>query len=154
VFTIDEGLRGLPASRAQVMAVHQSINSPHVVIPGKRAGPAQAFILALRASGGAGVFICLYLTETRECAVYVSERQSPEEDFSAQESEAVAFVESMGFIMDNLNFRALAHEEQERILRTFPVFLGGPRGAPPIRQMKASEPKTPQEKLGRLFALF
>jgi hypothetical protein len=159
VLHIDERLKGLPANRDQVLALHQSINSPHVVVPGKRAGPAQAFIVGLRRPVGVGVFVYLYFNETQECAVYVPERHGvPGEDLSAEESDALAFVESMGFIMDNLNFRALAQEEQERLLRTLPPFLKDPRQASAIAPKQASEPKaepkTEQEKLGRLLGLF
>jgi hypothetical protein len=160
VFTIDERLRGLPASRDQVLAVHQSINSPHVAIPGRRAGLAQAFIVGLRRPGGAGLFVYLHLAETQECAVYVPERHGAAEDFSAEESDALAFVESMGFIMDSLNFPALEEDEQDRLLRTLPPFHKDPRqtslaqGQAQAQARKAPEAKTPQEKLGRLFGLF
>jgi hypothetical protein len=154
VFTIDERLKGLPASRDQVLAVHQSINMPHVAIPGKRAGPVQAFIVGLRRASGAAVFVYLHLAETQDCAVYVPDHLGgPGEDFSSQESDALAFVESLGFIMDNLNYRALPQEEQDRLLRTLPAFLKDPRQASAAAANKASEPKTPQEKLGRLFGL-
>jgi hypothetical protein len=42
VFSIDDRIRGLPANREQVVALFQSINAPHLAIPGKQAGPAQA----------------------------------------------------------------------------------------------------------------
>jgi len=101
------------------------------------------------------VFVYLYLNETQECAVYVPERHGvPGEDFSAEESDALAFVESMGFIMDNLNFGGLAPEEQERLVRTLPPFLKDPRQASAVGPKQASEPKTPQETLGRLLGLF
>ena len=50
VFTLDDHSRGLEASREQVAALFQSINAPHVVVPGKRAGPAQAFIMSSEVS--------------------------------------------------------------------------------------------------------
>ncbi|HYX91162.1 MAG TPA: social motility and stimulation tgl protein [Myxococcaceae bacterium] len=155
MFAFDERLKGLPASRNQVLALHQSINAPHVAIPGRRAGPAQAFIVGLRRATGVGVFVYLYLSGTQECAVYVPDGHGvPGEDFSAEESDALAFVESMGFIMDNLNFTTLPQEEQDRLLRTVPAFLKDPRQALSAAPKQTSEPKTPQEKLGRLLGLF
>ena len=42
MFTLDERLRGLPATREQVVALHQSVNLPHLAIPGRKAGQARA----------------------------------------------------------------------------------------------------------------
>ena len=52
------------------------------------------------------MFVYLYLPQSNECAVYVPEnRAASAEQFEGEETEALGFVESMGFIMDNLNFR-------------------------------------------------
>jgi hypothetical protein len=156
VFTIDERFRGLPAAREQVIVLYQSINSPHLAIPGKPAGPAQAFILGLRGPGGFAVFIYLYLAEAQDCAVYVPGRRnaSPEE-FQQDESEALGFVESMGFMMDNLNYRGLAAEQQDELLRTLPVFQKDPRQvASQGKKTRAEEKRTASTNLGRLLASF
>ena len=75
MFTLDERIRGLPAAKEQVVAVYHSINSPHLAIPGKKAGPAQASIVGLRGTHGFAVFIYLYLPESQDCAVYASDRR-------------------------------------------------------------------------------
>src|SRR5262249_5645976 len=81
------------------------------------------------------------LSETKECAVYTTSAtaQTPEE-YRALQTEALGFVESMGFMMDNLNFRSLTPEHQAELLGSVPVWRGGPaappgaaRGAPPPR---------------------
>lgn len=155
MFLIDQRLRGLPASREQVTALLHSINAPHLAIPGKPAGPAQAFIVGFRGASGVAMFIYLYLAEAQECAVYVPERRRGEPSATSDaQAEAMAFVESMGFIMDDLSFPALPREEQDRLLRTLPVFLADPRLAPSNQASKTSQPKTPQDKLGRLLSWF
>jgi hypothetical protein len=155
VFEIDQRMRGLPASREQVLSVFQSINSPHLAIPGKQAGQAQAFVVGLRGTSGLAAFVYLFLDEIPDCAVYAPERRGvPVEDFPPQEAEALAFVESMGFIMDNLNFRSLPVEDQDRLLKTLPVFQREPRAAAaPARKSSADAPST-QEKLARLLSAF
>jgi len=156
VFTIDQRLRGLPASREQVVSVYQSLNQPHVAIPGKQAGPAQAYIVGLRGSAGLALFVYLFLPEVGDCAVYVSDRRNlGAEEFAAEEQEALAFTESMGFMMDQVNFRALPLPQQDELLRTLPVFMKDPRLAPRAPTVKGPSPESPpQEKLGRLFAAF
>jgi hypothetical protein len=155
VFTIDERFRGLPAAREQVIALYQSINSPHLAIPGKPAGPAQAFIVGLRGSSGFAVFIYLYLSDTQDCAVYVpSRRNAGPEEFQQDELESLGFVESMGFMMDNVNFRGLPPEQQDELLRTLPVFQKDPRQLPGPARARGEEKRTASSNLGRLLASF
>ncbi|MCI0670342.1 MAG: social motility and stimulation tgl protein [Myxococcaceae bacterium] len=157
MFTYDERIRGLPASRDQVLTLHASLNSPHLAIPGKAAGPAQSYIVGLRGAQGYAVFVYLYLGETQDCAVYVPARRNlgPEE-FRAEEADALGFVESMGFMMDNLNFRARPPAEQDELLRTLPAFLRDPRLAAGTVTGKpaADDKKTAAVALGRLLASF
>jgi hypothetical protein len=76
------------------------------------------------------------------------------EDFASQEQDALGFVESMGFIMDQVNFRGLSQSAQEELLRSVPVFQKDPRIAIRALSPKADAEASPQEKLGRLLAAF
>lgn len=155
MYTVDDRLKGLPAAREQIVSLHQSLNQPHLAVPGRHAGPAQATVLGLKGQHGYGVFVHLYLPESNEVAVYLpSNRSVPWEQFEAAESDGLSFVESMGFIMDNLNFRSRPEGEQAEWMKTLPVFQKEPprptataSGAGPV---KAS----PQASLGRLLASF
>lgn len=132
MFTIDERLRGLPAAKEQVVLLYQSLNQPHLAIPGRKAGPAMAFILGLRGPAGFACFVYLYMPQSGESAVYVPGNGTvPAERFAGEEAEALGFVESMGFIMDNLNFTARPPPEQDTMIHTLPVFLREP---PPPQQ--------------------
>lgn len=158
MFQIDERLRGFPVVREQVTALHQSINAPHLAIPGKQAGPAKAFIIGLRGQTGVGLFIYLYLTQAGDCAIYASDRRTvPPEEYPEQESEALAFVESMGFMMDNLNFTELPGDTQDELVKTLPVFLREPRAASTpdgSGKPNGGEKTPPAILLGRIFSSF
>jgi hypothetical protein len=154
LFNIDERYRGLPASREQVIALHTSLNSPHLFIPGKPAGPAQAVILGLRGTTGFATFTYQYLSEAADCAVYVSgKRNTSFEEYLAEEAEALAFVESMGFMMDNSNWRSLAQTTQEELLKTLPVFFRDPRQVPAVVK-RVEEKRNAATTLGRFLAAF
>jgi type IV pilus assembly protein PilF len=157
MFTFDERIRGLPAVKEQVVQVHQSLNSPHLAVPGRRAGPSTAWVLGLRGQHGYAVFVYLYLSDSGECAVYAPQnRQLAAEAFAGEESDALAFVESMGFIMDNLNFKARTVDEQDQMLSALPVF----QREPPAPHQRAGTPGAPAAKpsgavsLGKLFSAF
>ena len=154
MFTFDERVRGLPAQRDQVAALYQSINTPHVAIPGKQAGPAQAFIVGVRTGGGFNIFVYLHLAEAKDCAVYLSDRRNLAPDqYREEEAEALGFVESMGFMMDNANFHNLAPDDQDELIRRLPVFQKDPRAAGPARAAPEAE-KSPQSALAKLFSAF
>lgn len=127
MYSIDERLRGLPALKEQVVQLYQSLNQPHLAVPGRRAGPAQAFVLGLRGPSGFAVFVYLHLGDSAECAVYVpSSGTVPSEQYQNEEAEALGFTESMGFIMDNLNFRGRPADEQDKLIRDLAVFQRDP----------------------------
>lgn len=155
MFNLDERYRGLPATREQILALHTSLNTPHVAIPGKQAGPAQAFIVGLRGGQGtAAVFVYLYLAEAADCAVYLSGRRNVSADeYRDDEGDALAFVESLGFMMDDANWRALAPEQQDEQLKTLPVFFKDPTLVPAV-VARAEEKKNVTTTLGRFLAAF
>ena len=163
MYSIDERLKGLPAVKDQVVQLYQSLNAPHLAIPGRKAGPAMAFVLGLRGPSGFAVFVYLYMQQSGESAVYVpSNGTVPAEQFQSEELEALGFVESMGFIMDNLNFRGRPPDEQETIIRTMPVFMREPPPPAPsgtgLGQPGNGKPATGGHssvvQLGKLFSAF
>jgi hypothetical protein len=161
MFTLDPRIRGIPAHREQVLAFFQSINQPHVVIPGKQAGPAQAYIVGLRSQAGLNALVYLYLGDANDCAVYTSSQRNVGPDqYSKLEAEAVSFVESMGYMMDNMNFTALPYPEQEDLMRTLPVFMKDPSIIKPTAAKASSSSPGPSSKavpaasLGKIFSAF
>ncbi|MFL5320211.1 MAG: social motility and stimulation tgl protein [Myxococcaceae bacterium] len=157
MFTFDERIRGLPVSRESVQVLYQSLNSPQLGIPGKQAGPAQAYIAGFQGPNGSALFIYLYLAESQDCAVYVCDKRNmgPDE-FAAEENEALGFVESMGFMMDNLNFTNIAPEQQDELMKTLPLFQRDVRSAGAAASTpKAQEAKkSPAVLLGRILSSF
>lgn len=163
MFSVDDRIKSLPVTRDQVVSLFQSINTPHLAVPNRKAGPAQCFVVTLRGPSGHGVFVYLYLPESDEEAVYVSERRAvPPEQAPAEESDAVAFAESMGFMMDNTNFNNYPPEEQDAFMASLPVFQRDRGNRPPRPQgraqgpgAQAQQPGKPQpQALGRLFGAF
>jgi len=155
VFTIDTKLRGVPVYRDQVISLFESTNSPHLAIPGKQAGPSQAFLLGLRGASGFAIFVYLYLPESADCAIYISDQRiNNAEEYHSAELDAIAFVESMGFILGNMNFRALSPADQDELLRTQPPFMKDPRLAVASAGKKGDARPSPSTLLGRMLSSF
>lgn len=137
MFEPDPSIRYIPAGREQVVALVESINQPQVSIPGKEPQAVQGFLCGLRNQNGTfSIFASLYLPKSGENVVYASERREVGmEEYREVEVEGLHFLESMGFMLDNLNFRNLAQAQQVETLKRVPLFQeprpAGATGGPP-----------------------
>ncbi|MEM7678268.1 MAG: tetratricopeptide repeat protein, partial [Myxococcota bacterium] len=121
---VDSTLNHIPAGRNHVIGLHESINQPLVNIPNFGTAPTGAFVLGTRNDQGVyTVFVYLHQSETSAIVVYVSEpRHLTHEQYRVEEAEALRFVESMGFMVDNLHFPTLAPPEQDKVMERIPLF--------------------------------
>ena len=154
MFSIDPAIERLPAKRENVVAIIESVNQPHVGIPGKTPQPAKAYVCGLRNSNATfSLFVFMLLTKTNETVVYVfHERQFPLESYRDAEADALQFVESMGFMVENLNFRNQPAGIQEELLQRIPAFAAAPVAPPAPPAVAPGE--APGERLARLLAAF
>ncbi|MFH1810940.1 MAG: hypothetical protein ABIJ09_19520 [Pseudomonadota bacterium] len=133
-------LRRVAAPAERLVAVIESINAPNVVIPGSDAEPTQAMIVGVRNPDASfSVLIYLFQTQSLHPAIYVGEPRSvPLAQYPEVEAEAIQFVESMGFMIDNVNFRRLGPAQQAAVLERLPCFHDDP-GAWARARNKGSE---------------
>jgi hypothetical protein len=163
VFKPEPSITTVPVTRDQVVALVESINQPQVSIPGK---PAQAVVGHLcgvrNANGTLSIYVALHVPRSGENVVYVHDRrQLSVEEYREVEVEGLQFLESMGFMLDNLNFRNLAPDVQAETLRRVPLFGGGrpaaaAAAAPPAAPAGApSQTPVPEaSRIARLLASF
>ncbi len=137
---VEPSLNHIPAGREHVVALFESINQPLVNIPGHGTAPTYAYILGTRNDQSVlTVFVYLIQRESGAVVVYVSEpRGLNREQFRVEEAEAVRFVESMGFLIDDVHFPTLPPHEQDAVMARAPLFRppvpaqrGGFSGGPP-----------------------
>jgi hypothetical protein len=106
----------------RLVAVIESINSPNIAIPEMGTEPTKAYLVGcLTPQGGACIFCYLLMTDTNRPIIYIS--NPPEvalDQYPALENEAIQFVESMGFMLDNLNFRQRSAGEQAVLTEALP----------------------------------
>lgn len=134
---------------ASVTALYQSVNVTQVLLPGRNSETASAVLVAVQAGAGLRVLIALHLPSTGEHVVYVHDG-GPLVGQAAREvaAEALAFVESMGFFMENVSWRELDPVSQRELLASLKVFQ------PPVVQPKAASAERvvdPRVKLARLL---
>jgi hypothetical protein len=156
VYQIDPKLKSLSPQREQIVAVVESINQPQVIIPGRGPQAAQAYVAGLRnANASFSIYIYLWLAQSKEAVIYSYHMpQFALEDYREAEAEALHFVESMGFMMENLNFRNLSADAQKEIYERVPVFSPTPQRAVEPVVEKAAPVEASDQKLAKLLAAF
>jgi hypothetical protein len=125
VFQPDPAIQFVPATREQVVAVVESINQPQVSVPGRPAQTCTGNLCGVRnGNGSLSIYVGLHFPTTGENVVYASDRRqlTTVDEYREVEVEALAFLESMGFMLDNLNFRNLPADVQEKTLKRVPLF--------------------------------
>lgn len=135
MFRPDPSIQILPAQREQVVAIVESINQPQVSIPGKPAQSVQGHLCGIRNPNGSfSIYVALHLPTSGEIVVYVNDRPrlATPEEYREVELEGLQFLESMGFILDNLNFRNLPPEAQDRTLGRIALFTPFRAAAGPV----------------------
>jgi type IV pilus assembly protein PilF len=118
----------LPISAHGVTRVWSSNNLVSLAVPGLEAEPAQAFVVEHANAGGThNVYVYVLLTQTHTPVVYVSSSPPVEKArLAALEADAIAFVESMGFFVDDLNVHGLPLLERVATVSALPFLKEKP----------------------------
>jgi hypothetical protein len=124
VYDLREDIRHLPVTKEQIVTIIESINMPMVAASGRSLENTKAFIIGVRNRTGLySIYIYLYLMDSNDCLIYLHE--PPEvslEAYQENELDALGFVENMGFMVDNLNFRTMPSPLQEETMERIPAF--------------------------------
>lgn len=155
MFHPEPSIQYVQATRDHVVAIVESINQPQVQIPGKPAQTTHGHLVGVRnANGSFSIYVGLHLPRTGENVVYVHDkRQLGVDEYREVEIEGLHFLESMGFMLDNLNFRNLDAAARDELLKRIPLFAAPrPGGAAPAAGAQA--PATEAARLARLLASF
>ena len=153
-FMPEPSIAWVPVVKEQLVAVVESINQPQVSIPGKASQQVFGLLAGVRNGNGTfSIYVGLYLPKAGENVVYVHDRrQLTVDEYREVEVEGLQFLESMGFMLDNLNFRNLAPEVQEQTLKRIPLFSQprpGEAPSAPVRPAGADP-----ARVARLLASF
>jgi hypothetical protein len=153
VFVLDETKKGIPSSGVrELLSVFRSINEPKVAAAGRPAEPARAYLCEFQKGvGRVEIEVILQLRGSGIRMVYVPEEGTAATGKSQLESDALDFVEGMGFLMDNMNLAKMKPSEREGTLAALPIFEE-PSEEPPI--VTRGEPKDDSVSLKDLEAEF
>jgi len=111
-------------SPGDAVTVYESMNTIQVHSTGKEPEAAKAYLIGFRNGRGTFSMIAyLHFQQSKRREIYAPEGADFELDaYSANEDEGVQFLESMGFMMNNLNYRMLTPDQQAEIQKELPFF--------------------------------
>ena len=150
-------LTWISAARDTVVAIVESINQPQVSIPGKASQQVLGHLVGVRNPNNTfSIYVALHLPKSGENVVYVhGRRQLTVEEYRDVEVEGLQFLESMGFMLDNLNFRNLAPALQDATLKRVPLFSQPRAPAPAAAAAPEAKPAAAgPARLARFLASF
>lgn len=122
-FVADPSRRHIEPVAGAILTLVESINQPLVAVPGLPSQAAQAVVCGLRAGGEFEVLVHLHLVNDNVSVIYVWDGGLVGvEEFRQIEAEAVGFVESMGFMVDSINWQAMAPEQRDEVFARLSAF--------------------------------
>ena len=156
MFRPDPTIPFVPATRDRVVALVESINQPQISIPSKPSQAVTGHLCGVKnANGSFSIYVALFLPQSAENVVYVHEpRELAFEASREAEGEGLQFLESMGFMLDNLNFRNMNPDLQQRTIERVPLFSRPNPDPAPAGLAAGDRAGASQAALARLLAGF
>ncbi|MCP4499244.1 MAG: hypothetical protein GY822_04655 [Deltaproteobacteria bacterium] len=116
----------------QCVSVIKSLNVPNISIPDVGTEPTKSFIVGAQSpSGGFKIFIYMHHTDTQRVSIFTNDGpEVPLEQYANMENAAVEWVESLGFMLDNLSFHTLIPEQKKKLGDELIVFSTTPPELP------------------------
>ena len=124
MFELDPSLKKVDAPPERVVSIITSLNNPSVMTDLPEPEPTLAFICSVQLdTGNFGMWIYLYHQSSHVARIYSwSEGEISRDQFPDVEAMALDFAESMGFVMDNAQYRKKPPEERIEFYNSLPIF--------------------------------
>ena len=123
MFNLDLSIIKVDATKDNIIEIYRSVNDSQVQIPGYDSQNSSSFVVSLTDKGSIKIFVFIFLKRSLKGIVYSNDEVIKKNNYVDMRNEAIFFLESMGFMLENMDFRKLAGEEKTRILNSLPPFL-------------------------------
>lgn len=145
MYLIDPQRQTIDFQGRSIISLIQSINQPLIAAADYPAEETQAYVITLQAGDRSlSTYIFFHLQRSNQSVIYYYDQAPFMGDRLVEaETEAVDFVESMGFMMDNLRYDRLPEAERERLQKEIPLFYASLKEYEPIlrkREKRADDP--------------
>jgi hypothetical protein len=113
----------IPAQR--VLRLERSLSDVQVVLPGFPGQEATAYLCAFSTAQGIRVAVVLHLHHSDRLAFYLNDEGDLQKPAATRVyNQALAFAESMGFMMGDLDIHVMPGEDRQKLWRSLPLAGG------------------------------
>lgn len=142
MFAFAADIQSVPLELASVLELHQSINRPAIAAEGLDAQESQATFVSGHGASGIEAYVYLRMFTANRGLIYKWTEPIDKSDYPDVQAGAIQFTESMGFMMEDMQFRRLPPDERERLADDLGVFKPLTAAAPqppPVEAASAQE---------------
>ena len=146
MFQWDKSLKNLDVPAGQLLQLFRSMRDVQLALPGIPAQEAGAYLCQYQSGDKVGTLVALHLLKSGQLAIYVDTPQEvPAEQAERALDKALVFVESIGFLMNDLDIQLLSASDRAMLWDSLPVRNGGliVEKATPARGAAPAGPATP-----------
>lgn len=152
MFDLQENLLCLDLPTRRIKYLYQAMGQVQLAIPGFPTQAVAAYMAAFSTDEGQGirVAIALYLKESARLVFYLNEAG----ELSADQVEdvledGVIFIESMGFLLNSLEFESLSKKEREELWHSLPL-RKGIIAPPPVAETESTAAEKEESPVMRI----
>lgn len=110
----------VPSSR--VAMLYRSETDIQLALPDMPSQMASAFLLLLRGGGKVQALVALYMVQSAVSLFYISDAGEVAAEFTNREIETgLDFAESMGFVLNDVEFNRMSAADKEAYLKGLPI---------------------------------
>lgn len=125
MFVVDRKTSFIDYSDKKLLSLLRSSNQPYLAAADRPAEPTEAYICSFQNAGGnVETYIMLHLIKSKIRVFYKSDKgEFTPEEFNEVESDALEFLESMGFMMDSVVFQKMKDPQRKELFEGLAVFI-------------------------------
>jgi hypothetical protein len=148
MFQWDKSIKTLDVAVGQVIQLFRSMRDVQLALPGLPAQEASAYLCQYQTSQGVGTTAIFALHKSGQLAFYVNTpREVGPEKAETMLDQALVFVESMGFLLTDLDIHLLTESDREMLWASLPLQKGtkSPDKSPPTKPIPAGPAPAPMK---------
>ncbi len=125
MFVVEKNLSYIDYSDKKLLSILKSSNQPLIAAADRPAEPTESYICSFQNKDKKiETYIMLLLIKSRIRVFYGNEKgEFLPDEFNEVEADALEFMESMGFTMDNIGFQKLKEDERQKLFNDLPIFI-------------------------------
>jgi hypothetical protein len=132
MFVLHKDIQRLEVPAERVLLLQRSLSDIQIAIPGTTSQEATAYLCVFAAGKGYRIVAVLHLLSSRRLLFYLNgEGEVQQREANRILKEGIHFVESMGFILSDLDFQRLSPAARVAMWQSLPLKTGIVAAPPP-----------------------